>query len=91
MKQISQLRETNRTVRNQYKLNLSVPKINQVSYGEKSLKSRTPLRFMPRLAKILKLSKALLKIGMVVHETAGCVRVELNLFCLKSSSYQSST
>ena len=35
MKQIFQLRETNRTVRNQYKLNLSVPNVNQVSYGEK--------------------------------------------------------
>ena len=35
MEQIFQLRETNRTVRNQYKLNLSVPKVNQVSYGEK--------------------------------------------------------
>ena len=33
MKQIFQLRETNRTVRNQYKLNLSVPKVNQASYG----------------------------------------------------------
>ena len=35
MKQIFQLRETNRTVRNQCKLSLSVPKVNQVSYGEK--------------------------------------------------------
>ena len=36
MKQIFQLRETNRTVRNQCKLYLSVPKVNQVSYGEKN-------------------------------------------------------
>ena len=36
MKQIFQLRDTNRTVRNQYKLNLNVPKVIQVSYGEKS-------------------------------------------------------
>ena len=35
MKQIFQLGETNRTVRNQYKLNLSVPKVNQVGYGKK--------------------------------------------------------
>ena len=35
MKQTLQLRETNRTVRNQYRLNLSVPKVNQVSYWEK--------------------------------------------------------
>ena len=38
MKQIFQLRETNRTIRNQLKLNLSVAKVNQVSYGRKSLK-----------------------------------------------------
>ena len=73
MKQIFQLRETNRIVRTQCKLNLSVPKASQVSYGEKS-----PFRFMSRLLKILKLSKTLLKIRMVVHVTVGCVRVELN-------------
>ena len=38
MKQIFQLSETNRTVRNHYKLNLNVPKVNQVSYSEKSLR-----------------------------------------------------
>ena len=38
MKQIFQLRETNRSVRNQYKLDLNVRKVNQVSYGEKSLR-----------------------------------------------------
>ena len=42
MKQIFQLRETSRTVQNQYKLNLSVPKVNQVSYGEKSLRCYGP-------------------------------------------------
>ena len=42
MKQIFQLRETNRTVRNQYKLNLSVPKVNQVSHGEKSRRFYEP-------------------------------------------------
>ena len=46
------------------------------------LKSGIPFRFMSRLVKILKLSKTLLKIGMVVHVTVGCVRVELNLFCI---------
>ena len=83
MKQIFQLRGTNRTVRNQYKLNLSVPKVNQVSYGQKSLRYYGPkiwnsFRSMLRLVKILKLSKTLLKIGMVVHVTVGCVRAELN-------------
>ena len=83
MKQIFQLRETNRTVQNQYKLNLSVPKVNEICYGEKRLifygpKIWNSFRFMSRLVKILKLSKAFLKIGMVVHVTVGCVRVELN-------------
>ena len=49
----------------------------------KGLKSGTPFRFMLRLMKILKLSNTLLKIGMVVHVTVGCVRVELNLFLFK--------
>ena len=35
IKQIFQIRETNRTVRNKYKLNFNVPKANQVSYGKK--------------------------------------------------------
>ena len=42
MKRNFQLRETNRTVRNQCKLNLKVPKVNQVSYGEKSLRYYGP-------------------------------------------------
>ena len=42
MKQIFQLRETKRTFRNQYKLNLNVHKVNQVSYGEKSLRYYGP-------------------------------------------------
>ena len=36
MKQIFQLRETNRKARNQCKLNLRVSKVNQVSFGVKS-------------------------------------------------------
>ena len=83
MKQIFQLRETNRTVQNQYKLILNVPKVSHVSYGEKSLryyglKTWTSFRFLLGLVKIFKLSKTLLKIGMVVHVTVGYVRVELN-------------
>ena len=38
MKQIFQLRETNRIVQTQYKLNFSVPKVNQVIHGQKSLR-----------------------------------------------------
>ena len=92
MKQIFQLRETNRTVRNQYKLNLSVPKVNQVSYGEKSLRFYGPKiwNLLPLHVKTSENVKTFKDI-IVVHVTEGCVRVELNLFCLKSSSYQSST
>ena len=86
MKQIFQLREINRTVQNRYKLNLNVPKVNQLirlAMVKKVLDitgliSGTPFRFMLRLVKILKLSKKLLIIGLVVHVTAGYVRVELN-------------
>ena len=42
MKQISQHRETNRTVRNQYELNLSVPKVSQFTYGEKGMRYCEP-------------------------------------------------
>ena len=42
------------------------------------LKSGTPFRFMRGLVKILKLSKTLLKIGMVLHVTVRCVRVDLD-------------
>ena len=83
MKQIFQQKETDRIVWNQYKLSPSVPKVNQVSYGEKfwdvmGLKSRLPFRFMSRLVKILELSQSLLKFGMVLHVTAECVRVDLD-------------
>ena len=55
MKEILQLKETNRIVINQYKLNLSVPKVNQVSYGEIDLiyylTSGTSFRFISRQVK----------------------------------------
>lgn len=40
-------------------------------------KSEAPFFLMSRLVKILKLSKTL-NIGMVLHVTAGCVRVDLD-------------
>ena len=66
MKQIFQLRETNRTFRNQYKLNLNVPKVNQVSYGEKSLRYYGPkvwnsLPFHVKTSKNLKTFKDIIK------------------------------
>ena len=42
MKDLFQFRVSNRPVRNKYKLNLEVPSINQVRYGEKSLRSLGP-------------------------------------------------
>ena len=36
------LRETNRNVRNKYKLNLNIPVVNRVNYGTKSLRSFGP-------------------------------------------------
>ena len=66
IKQIFQLRDPNRTVRNQYKLNLNVPKVNQVSYGEKSLRYYGPkiwnsLLFHIKASENLKFFKDIIK------------------------------
>ena len=42
MNEIFELRKTNRAVRNQYKLNLEVPPINQVTFGIKSIRYLGP-------------------------------------------------
>ena len=44
MQELFKLRETNRNVRNKYKLNLNIPVVNQVNYGTKSLR-----RFGPKI------------------------------------------
>ena len=66
IKQIFQLRDPNRTVRNQYKLNLNVPKVNQVSYAEKSLRYYGPkiwnsLLFHIKASENLKFFKDIIK------------------------------
>ena len=38
MKQISELRQTNRNVREQQRLNLNIPNYNQLTFGKKSLR-----------------------------------------------------
>ena len=38
MKQILELKETNRNVRENYRLNLNIPNYNQVTFGKKSLR-----------------------------------------------------
>ena len=40
--EIFELKKTNRAVRNQYKLNLEVPIINQVTFGAKSIRYLGP-------------------------------------------------
>ena len=42
MNEIFRLRVTNRMVRSQYRLNLEIPKVNQVSFGNKSIRSFGP-------------------------------------------------
>ena len=42
MKQIFELRETNRNVREKYRLNLNIPNYNQVTFGKKSLRILGP-------------------------------------------------
>ena len=42
MKNLFKVRKTNRTQKEQYKLNLEIPKSNQVSFGTKSLRIQGP-------------------------------------------------
>ena len=42
MKQIFELRETNRNVHEKYRLNLNIPNYNQVTFGKKSLRILGP-------------------------------------------------
>ena len=42
MNDIFELKKTNRAVRNQYKLNLEIPIINQVTFGAKSIRHLGP-------------------------------------------------
>ena len=42
MNEILRLRVTNRMVGSQYRLNLEIPKVNRVSFGNKSIRSFGP-------------------------------------------------
>ena len=75
MQELFELRETNRNVRNKYKLKLNIPVVNQVTHGTKSLRSCRPKIWnsLPRhvkSAKNLETFKKLLIIGMVRLVTA---------------------
>ena len=47
MKEIFRLSVTNRKVRSQCRLNLDIPKVNQVSFGNKSIRSLGPQIWNP--------------------------------------------
>ena len=71
MKQIFELRETNRNVREKYRLNLNIPNYNQVNLVKRILeyldqKFGTVYHSTLNLQKILKLSKLLSKTGTVL-------------------------
>ena len=74
MKQIFELRETNRNIREKYRLNLNIPNYNQVTFGKKSLRVFGPKisKNLPyhikilNLQKLLKLLKLLSKTGTVL-------------------------
>ena len=42
MKETFRLRVTNRVVRSQYRFNFDIPKVNQVNFGSKSIRSFGP-------------------------------------------------
>ena len=70
MQELFKLRETNRNVRNKYKLNLNIPVVNQVNYGTKILRKFGPKiwKCLPdhiKSAENLETFKKLLIIGMV--------------------------
>ena len=78
MKEIFELRLSSRPVREQYKLNLNIPRKRQVTFGTKSLKSLGPkiwnnLHYHIKSAKNLKVFKNLIKNGMVPPVVAMCV------------------
>ena len=71
MKQIFELRETNRNVREKYRLILNIPNYDQVTFGKKGLRIFGPkiwnsLPYALNLQKILKFSKLLSKTGAVL-------------------------
>ena len=59
MKEIFEKRDENRVTRDKYKVNLNIPKRNQVTFGAKSLKFHAP-KIWNALQLILKLQKTLM-------------------------------
>ena len=70
MKEIFELILCSRPVREQYKLNLNIPRKRQVTFGTKSLEGLGPkiwnnLRYRIKFAENLNIFKTLLKNGMI--------------------------
>ena len=70
MKQIFKLRETNRSVREKYRLNLNVPNYNQVTFCKKSLRIFGP-KIWNSLPYPIKSSKNLESFKTVVKNWGG--------------------
>ena len=73
--EIFELRKTNRAVRNQYKLNLKVPIVNQVALGAKSIRYLGPkiwnsLPFHINSSESLTTFKRIIKTGKRSHANA---------------------
>ena len=75
MKEIFEKRNENRVTRDRYKLNLNIPRRNQVTFGTKSLKFYGPkiwnaLPVNIKTAENLNAFKDLIKSGMAFHAIA---------------------
>ena len=78
MKEIFELRLPSRPVREQYKLNLSIPRKRQVTFGTKSLESLGPqiwnnLSYHKKSAENLNVFNNLIKNGMIPPVVSMCV------------------
>ena len=81
MKEIFKLRKTSRVVDSNYKLNLDVPIINQVSFGDKRLRYHGPkiwnlLPFLMKSSKNFETFKNIIKNGVWCFlQNARCVNI----------------
>ena len=73
MNEIFELRKTNRAVRNQYKLNLEVPIIDQVTFGAKGIRYLVP-KFWKSLSFHIKSSESLTTFKRIIKnwDTVSC-------------------
>ena len=84
MNEVFELRKTNSAVRNQYKLNLEVPIINQVTFGTKSIRYLGPkiwnsLPFHIKSSESLTTFKRIIKTELWPHANAQFVSARVLL------------